>query len=186
MRDASGLLPAQAIAQTAITGAMRSAPALLESSVRVAELAIRQVTPAPSAATPLSHADGAKTKTDHASGEQRQRGGGEPEGGQVPGSPQRPKHAAAAKRGDKPSGPARRHAQVIGQRRTEHEHRVVGDRHRCHHEQQDPDPAIARGDAKAVHDPRPLPPLRRPNRPARHRIRVKTTNETAFPANAQP
>jgi len=45
-----GLLPAQAIAHTAITLASCSCPALMASAARVSELAIRHVTPAPNAA----------------------------------------------------------------------------------------------------------------------------------------
>src|SRR5690242_21126125 len=60
--DASGLLPAQAIAHTAITLASRRGPALVASCVRVAELAIRHITPAPNAAEKQPHTQGDRTK----------------------------------------------------------------------------------------------------------------------------
>src|SRR5215472_2627797 len=60
--DASGLLPAHAIAHTAITLATRSGPAALDSSVLVMEFASRQETPAPAAAAKLTQIDGVATK----------------------------------------------------------------------------------------------------------------------------
>src|SRR5690349_17874824 len=61
LSEASGLLPAQAIAHTAITLASRSGPALVASTVRVAELAIRHAAPAPNAAKNEPHAHGERT-----------------------------------------------------------------------------------------------------------------------------
>src|SRR5580693_4060209 len=60
--DATGLLPAQAIAHTAITLASRAGPALVASSVRVAELAIKHITPAPNAAKKQPHTQGDRMK----------------------------------------------------------------------------------------------------------------------------
>ena len=61
--DAIGLLPAQAIAQTAITGATLAGPAAWDSNVRVMELASRHVTPAPTAAAKLTQIDDVATKS---------------------------------------------------------------------------------------------------------------------------
>src|SRR5262249_41513537 len=60
--DASGLLPAQAMAHTAITRASLSGPASLASRVRVAELATRQAAPAKNAAPTLNQKFGDSTK----------------------------------------------------------------------------------------------------------------------------
>src|SRR5580693_10151425 len=62
LSEASGLLPAQAMAQTAITAATRVGPAALDSNVRVAELATRQLIPAPRAAATLTQTHGVMTK----------------------------------------------------------------------------------------------------------------------------
>src|SRR6516225_6183960 len=61
--EASGLLPAQAIAHTAITGATRAGPAAADSRVRVIELASRAVTPAPTAAARLTTIHGVATNS---------------------------------------------------------------------------------------------------------------------------
>jgi len=60
--DATGLLPAQAIAHTAITLASLAGPASTASSVLAAEFATRQTAPARNAKTTLTHTAGASTK----------------------------------------------------------------------------------------------------------------------------
>src|ERR1700733_590096 len=61
--DATGLLPAQAIAHTAITLASCAGPARVASTVRVAELATRHITPAPNAAKKVTGNEGDSTNS---------------------------------------------------------------------------------------------------------------------------
>ena len=134
--EATGLLPAHAIAHTAITLASRSGPARLASSVLVAELAIRHVTPAPNAAAMLPQTHGESTKhIMHAASAASAVAASRSEGfaGTAGTTPVR----CRAERGDEPSRPAIGHVQMAGERRTEHQDRVVGERHGRHHKQQD-------------------------------------------------
>src|SRR5580693_9391878 len=61
--DATGLLPAQAIAHTAMTLASRAGPALVANTVRVAELETRHITPAPNAARMVTGNQGDSTNS---------------------------------------------------------------------------------------------------------------------------
>src|ERR1700722_3121872 len=63
LRDATGLLPAQATAHTAITLASPAGPARVASSVRVAELETRHITPAPNAARIVTGNQGDSTNS---------------------------------------------------------------------------------------------------------------------------
>ena len=94
--EANGLLPAQAIAQTAMTAAVFSGPACSASTARVTELAIGRLAPAPSAATMPNHIVGACTNERREAGQRGYRGRREPHCRPVPRGTAGAEHGACA------------------------------------------------------------------------------------------